>query len=363
MSLSKRVAFILGTLALAGTPTAIIALTNGQAPAVEAASTCQTTTTTATTSTVSSSTTTVSLGTWDGLSAANPLPGEESFFPATSFWNQRVPANPTVLPNSAAMVRYILSKRNGPNTFVPTNEWGHPWVYASSSDPLVEVHLTEPWGSNRLNGMKVLIPAAARHTTGSDGQLAIIQPNGQEVDLWQMGTVSGGKVSASWGSIDAGMNGTGAESAATAAGFDLTAGGIRPEQLLSGQINNALFVVIGNSAPGFVYPATHSDGTDGSAPFHEGQRFYLDYTDAEIAVLPIKPYLKTIVTALAHYGFYVGDKGGSGFDLVFESPIDRTAFGQPEPWGAVAKREGLSSTIFPLASGIDWSRLRAIPAP
>ncbi|HYV14547.1 MAG TPA: hypothetical protein VE972_00825, partial [Conexibacter sp.] len=90
--------------------------------------------------------------------------------------------------------------------------------------------------------------------------------------------------------------------------------------------------------------------------------------DAQIAALNVPAWKKTILTALAHYGGYVGDTGGPGFGLQFESSATYTVFGLADPLVAFAQQNGISSSggiyVFDVASGVDWARyLRVLTPP
>ncbi len=99
-----------------------------------------------------------------------------------------------------------------------------------------------------------------------------------------------------------------------------------------------------------------------------GARFQLNMTDAQIDVLAVPTWKKTILKALAHYGGYVGDTGGPGFGLMFESGLTYTSFGHPDPLVTFAQANGLplwnDLWVFNMASGVDWaSKLRVLAPP
>jgi hypothetical protein len=246
--------------------------------------------------------------------------------------------------------------------------------YAASSDPLVELVATQPWGNNPLNGRKIRIPQTAVAEEASDGHLTIVlAPNdakvaGETVDLWQAQPVKEGKLLFSWGG-PGNITGTLLQSeglSADAAGFDLEAGQIRGPELKAGVISHALVVAVKDVKSTYVYPASHTDGSsDEAAAPAMGQHFYLDYTDAEIAALPVLPWKKAILTALAHYGLYIGDSGNNTLGFLWEgSPTDP---GASEPFVKTGEEQGVpkagGSYNFKLSEGVDWTRLRAIAPP
>ncbi len=316
--------------------------------------------------------------TYGGFSASNPMRGPPGS-PSSPF-NQPVGASPTVLANSAEMVAYVLRQGSPmPGNATSSSDWKHPTVFASNSDPVVELRATEAWGTNSLTGRKVHVPAAVQAapppgSSGGDAHLEIVlapvdaRVPGEAADLWRATPVASGVLRFAWGG-PANIAGTGIGGAATAVGLDLWGGQIRGIELKERAINHAICATVkANKSGSFVYPATHTDGrsSEAAAP-QEGQRFYLAYSDSEIEALPLKPWKKTVLKALAHYGFYDCDSGGSGLGIEFESPIMFTAFGQPNPLAEVGKAEGLGTWegayVFNFSEGVNWSRLRAITPP
>jgi hypothetical protein len=101
-----------------------------------------------------------------------------------------------------------------------------------------------------------------------------------------------------------------------------------------------------------------------------GQHFFLDMSDLEINLLEIPEWQKTIVRALAHYGAFVGDTGGSGWVLKLWSGLPYKRAGDPDPWLGVGQLFGVPSYIagdgsrrytFDMRTAVDWdSRLRVV---
>jgi hypothetical protein len=303
---------------------------------------------------------------------AGRTPGNSS-----SPFNQPVGATPQVLPNSAAMVSFLLGDHI-PGSPIPEDQTrpgggARPLYYATNSDPLVELVATESWGQNPLTGRKIRVPQESVAEESTDGHLTIVlAPNnakvaGETVDLWQAQPVKEGKLLFSWGG-PGNMTGTLLQSeglSADAAGFDLQAGQVRGPELKAGVIRHALVVAVKDVKPTYVYPASHTDGSSGEAAAPAmGQHFYLAYSDAEIAALPVLPWKKAILTALAHYGFYVGDSGNYTLGFLWEGS---NRSGAPEPFVEIGKEQGLPSSegsyTFKLSEGVDWTRLRAIAPP
>ncbi len=292
----------------------------------------------------------------------------------SSPFNQPLPANPRVYPSSAAVVAQVLSfgppKDLRAGVADTPNDYYHPSYYSLPADPVFTVSCTAYSRRCPIEGMTVRIPDAARPAAGGDGHMAVIdQLGGWEYDFWQVRSKphGGGRLDASWGGRTP-LDGDGLGSGATAAKFGLQAGIIRAQELEAGRIGHALFMVVPCVAHGFVYPAeaAASACSNTANAAVTGMRFQLDCSDAEIDALPVPPWKKTILRALAHYGAFVGDTGGSSFGFQFESGSTYTSFGLPDEMVKFAQTQtGVTHTgggqyIFNLSGGVDWSRLRVI---
>jgi hypothetical protein len=327
---------------------------------------------------------------WDGF-GGGVLPGALwRPYAASSPFNSSV-EGAVVHPSSQAIVEKALSWGLPGNLTAgdaeTSNDYGHPTFFAQPSDPVYTLQATESWGPNVLDGMRIPIPAYARPAGGGDGHMTVVTPDGWEYDFWRA-TVpprGGGTFKFAWGGRTR-IDGDGLNSAATAADFGNLAGIIRAPELIAGRINHALFIVLKCAARGtsfgfgttatsygssYVYPASHGGSACSStdpylAPM--GARFQLAMSDAQIAALPVPAWKKTILTALAHYGGYVGDTGGPGFAFELESGTTYTALGLPDPLVAFAKANGVpmwnGEYVFNMASGVEWQRyLRVLEPP
>ena len=292
----------------------------------------------------------------------------------SSPFNQRIPDNPRLAANSAAMVQRILGfglpgKLSGGKSDA-TDDYGHPTYYPTASDPLFTLHCTESWGRCAVEGLQVRIPNAAKPASGSDGHMTVVdQASGWEYDFWQVTSkpAGGGTLAMSWGGRTR-IDGDGLHSDATAAQFGNLAGIIRAPELMSGQIDHALFVSIKCDSGSYVYPASKSGrscadaGLPGTNAPPMGTRLQLAMSDDQIAALPLPQWKKGILTAMAHYGMYFGDTGGPGFGLQVESPATYTSFGVADPimtWaqgGAPGVTMWNGDWVLDIASGVDWAR-------
>lgn len=241
------------------------------------------------------------------------------------------------------------------------NDYDHPIYWSLSSDPLVEIRTREDWAYNEIDGIKVHIPLGAKAAGGSDGHMCIVQPNGEEIDMWRASGIENGVLSCAWGG-KLSITGEGvALHGATASDFGLLAGVIRPEEIIAGEINHALFIVVRNTK-GIVHPAT-GNGSESNEPGVPpmGAHLRLNISKSEIKDLNLPGWKEAFVTAMAVYGGYIGDTGGPGFGFQLQSTLSYTAMGIENPLIAWAKKEKLpeweSSYIMDIASGIPWSKL------
>ena len=199
------------------------------------------------------------------------------------------------------------------------------------------------------------------------------QRSGWEYDFWRVLSkpAGGGRLDVAWGGKTR-IDGDGLGAEANAANFGELAGNLRVEELQAGLIDHALFLSVDCDSGDSVYPATHvgrSCSDIGLSNAHApamGQRFQLDMSDAEIEALAVPAWKKTILRAMAHYGMYVGDTGGS-WGIKEEGGLTYTAFGYEDKWVAFAKQVGApyyapdNDWVFNLRDGVDWAhRLRAI---
>jgi hypothetical protein len=303
-------------------------------------------------------------------------------------------AGASVHPDSAQMVSRVLewgAPGNVPLGVAETSEdYMHPVYYSQPGDPVYTLHATEAWGNNEINGMQIAIPAGARPAGGADGHMAVITPEGWEYDFWQVKSVpaGGGTLSFSWGGRLR-IDGSGVGGGATAANFGLTAGIIRPQELEAEKINHALFLVLkctsnttefgdgvhghaaGNSNSSYVYPATSggsrcSGGSEANIP-PMGAWFTLAMSEAQIEALNVPGWKKAILRAFANYGGFVGDTGGPGFAVQFESGSSYTSLGQADPWTTFGKKHNLPGSgghyTLNLSEGVEWSKYLRVMAP
>jgi hypothetical protein len=295
-------------------------------------------------------------------------------------FNRRIPANPKVDPDSSAIVARMLSF--GPAQHLLAGGSGtaldyyQPTYYPRRSDPVFRLHCTYDWGRCEVEGLRVRIPDAARPAGGSDGHMTVLdQRSGWEYDMWrvQRKPRGGGRLDFAWGGRTR-IGGDGRNSDATASRFGNVAGAVRAEELASGRIAHALFLTVHCDSGRWVYPASKSGqscseaGESNADAPPMGARFQLAMRPDEIAALNVPEWKKTILTAMATYGMYVGDTGGS-WALEQEGGLTYTSFGHEDRWVSLAKRlrvpfnadDGL--WFFNLQDGVDWARYLRVLDP
>jgi hypothetical protein len=326
----------------------------------------------------------------------HPLPGGDyQPFAADSPFNIPLPANPQLDPNSAQIISTLLGMTNDSlgilrTAAAPKNiDYTFPFYYSLPTDPVFTIKCfyngpPPKWGNCPLQNTQINIPSYAlpENSGGgplrSDHHLAIIDPQtNTEYDMWASAKPKpgGGILRIGWGGMGPttglGINVLGA----TNSGFALTIGIVRSSDINAGIIPHALQMAIPCAGNG-VYPAAVTSDLQCApgviAPYY-GMRVQLNMTDAEIQALNAPSYVKTLYTALAHYGAFVSDTGtGDSIGFQTESGLTYTQLGMADPWVALAQANGLTpdppepnryaAYRFPLdVSGVDlYKRLRVI---
>ena len=231
-----------------------------------------------------------------------------------------------------------------------TGDFNPPVYIAHNSDPVYTIHCMY-YGGCPLEGVQEHIPRGAEpagnlgYTTftddGSHDQHLAVRnvDTGVEIDTWltpQPGGAGGTLNVGYGGKYDLSSGGFNQPGGATAAGFALSLGRVRPVDLLAGRIPYAIFLVT-PCENGHVYPASGNDNgaVAGCPPL--GSHLWLDSTPAEVAASGAAPDFRVILNALHEFGGYLGDRCGScNLGLGLEGGISYTAFHQPNPWAPIA---------------------------
>jgi len=283
-------------------------------------------------------------------------------FPVSPF-NNRI-SSPQYAPNSATMIARAL---NGENFAfgkiqvsthdLSTRTDGQTTVYvAHQSDPHYKIHCMYYSGCP-LEGADVAIPVGAIpggnlgfsdfHDTGYDDQhMAVRNVDTQiETDMWLAPTPSGkgGTLNIGYGGKYAFSSGGIGEGGATAAGFALTQGKVRPVDLLAGHIPYALALAT-PCENGLVYPANGYDGGHDAGCPPIGAHIWLDSSPSDIANSGADPYWQVIFNALHEYGGYIGDRCACTLGVAPEGGVAYQAFGLANPWAQVISSHFSSET-------------------
>jgi hypothetical protein len=300
-------------------------------------------------------------------------------FSSGSAFSTRLSSTPPLAADNAAVQQHMASYgwTIGPNASGFTLEAGssRPVFYAGPSDPVMTIHCTAVYGPKScqgangidINGLQIHVPAGARPASNSDAHLSIIETaSGAEYDFWRA-SISGSTITSATGAETNVNSGDGTGGGGNAAELALSAGLLRPSELVAGHIDHPLVVVVPctnatGANVGYAWPARGGWGQHcgqfwneqaGSAP-ELGQLMKLNMTAAQIASSGAPQWQQTIMTALAGYGAYVEDTEGSwhneGMYILTQATSSWTDLGKPDQWAAAVRTFGqrgetLSSTV------------------
>jgi hypothetical protein len=277
-------------------------------------------------------------------------------FAPTSFVNVAVPASPALDPASQAIVDKAILPYAGNANLSNSDWWGIPVAYADAATQLKTVTCYLYWCDRPMAPQR--IPAHAAPTLGSDHHLAVIDAAaGTELALWAAENgASGWRAGVRWlSAIDgSGVNCRPGETVcggANVAGFSLTAGIVRPEEIAQGHIDHALMITTPYTRSGYVAcPAANSDGQYADpAAMPVGARLQLDPA-LDVNALAIPTWKKVVARALQQYGAYVVDTGGS-----LSIRAESTALRGYDAWAKVGVPRGE-----PNMRDLPWSRMRVL---
>jgi hypothetical protein len=274
-------------------------------------------------------------------------------FASTSFVNEPI-GSATVDAHSAAIVdRAIVGYKSSAN-FTNSDDWGIPIASADTATPRYSIGCEYYWCDVQFAPFPV--PRVAQPSGGSDHHLAVISPDGGELDMWIAARRDGGWTSGSrWVTS---TEGSGANCApgqrcggANAANFALAAGVVRPEEIAQGHIDHALMITTPYTRRGVkACPATSTDGqNDDVAAAPIGARLQLDPA-VNVDALALPAWKKTIARALQNYGAYVVDTSGS-LALRAESNLGRGY----DAWSRAGVPNGS-----PSIADIPWQRMQVL---
>ena len=314
---------------------------------------------------------------WTGPSS--PPACWRPYAPSSPF-NQQIPPDARVARKSARVVQRLLSF--GPLQHLTAgdagraDDFGRAVYFDHRGDPIFSVHCTDGRRSCPVEGARIRIPDAARVPGGSDGHVTVVDAaSGWEYDFWRVKSkpTGGGRLVVARGGRTR-IDGDGLGSDAVAARFGTLAGLLRPEELQAGRINHALAISVLCDSGRFVYPASQRSTScaslglsDADAPAI-GTRFQLAMSPARIDDLDVPDYRKALLRAMARYGMYVADTGGS-WGIVKDSGLETLSFGLDDRWVGIARAVGAPywepdrRYAINIRSGVDWARYLRVIAP
>lgn len=291
-------------------------------------------------------------------------------FSSGSAFTTRLSSNPPLAADNAAVRQHIAGYGwtfGGSSTgfSIDGADGSRPVFYASPSDPTMTIHCTFAYGPHScqgangvdVNGATIHVPAGARPDGNTDAHMTIIETaTGAEYDLWRA-SVSQGTITAATGAETNVSSGSGTGGGGDAANLPLSAGLLRPSELMSGEIDHPLVVVVPctdatGANVGYTWPATGGWGEHCGQYWNEqastapalGQLLRLDMTAAQIAASGAPRWEQTIMTALANYGAYIEDTEGSwhneGIYVITQAANSWTDLGAPDQWAAAARMFG-----------------------
>ena len=243
-----------------------------------------------------------------------------------------------------------------------------PATAVTDSTPRHDITFTQPWGSDPFGDHRVPIPPGTHvpQYEGGDGHLAIQDPaTGQVFGLWQAEyDAETNTWTASWGGMTP-INGNGVDTSGSATATNLSryAGVVTAAEMTAAVnansgLNHALVFATDIAGPGFVGPATKSDGSNIAGvptPIPEGSRIQLDPAINVDAIAGITPGEKVIAKTLQTHGAYVIDQGAARMAFAFEA-VPGSSDSDP---GTVWTDAGLTWDYYDM-DRIPWSHLRVL---
>jgi hypothetical protein len=304
------------------------------------------------------------------------LPAPFRFFASTSFWNEPVPADAPLAPNSAAIVSAFdgeIIAAEEAKTGLPsinTTAWSVPIYTVPETQATVKV--TQDYGGELNVALQaawdaVPLPPGAKPAAGTDRDLVVWQPSTDKLwEFWGLEKAEAGW-QARWGgamdsaSANPGVYGPEAWPGAqpnwgvSATSLSVAGGLITLEDLELGQINHALAIAIPNTRAGeYASPAHRTDGYSSSPlSLPEGAHLRLD-PNLDLASLHLPRVTLMMAEAAQRYGIFVRDSAANVAILA----QDPTPTGTNPYTGAHGYFEGKSSPQ--LLASFPWRYLELL---
>jgi hypothetical protein len=241
----------------------------------------------------------------------------------TSPWNTPIEPSPRVDPNSEQMIATLKSEKSDGAIFSDPDQYSYPVYFADRSTPRWRVPclkykctIVSMDGVSRTEMLTdVPIPADAKPSSGTDGQLIIIdRTTGTEYNLWQVQRTEAGWEASNGSMYNVFWDAMPQNYGSRGAGVPYYAGLVRPWEIEQGHIDHAIaFGYPTVARDRCVFPASKTDGKSKERyAIPEGARLQLDpsLTEADFDRMGLDRTGKIIARALQQYGMILIDVSG-----------------------------------------------------
>jgi hypothetical protein len=270
--------------------------------------------------------------------ASNPGAGNV-FWSAASFLNTPLPS--FTLDSSSSRWLGMLTGSTSYGLYVDSLSWTAPIYHATSSTPTASIAVAN-------SGKHISIPYLSnfKPDPSGDSQIAVINDsNGCEYEFQAFNAGSRSANSEATFHISTGTGIHANDAGVTGSNISILGGLITAKDVASGAINHALRYATPFDSPGYVAPASRSNGgTSGGIP--AGQLMRLD-PSLDVSSMGLTPFQLMVAKALQKYGAYNADASGT-FKLYAESTVDGATYSATPsalPW-SVASHLQFGKTAF-----------------
>lgn len=275
-------------------------------------------------------------------------PAGSGLFAPESFWNEALPGDAPLDPDSDRLVRTLQNEveRNqeassGPS--ISTHQNTTPLYTVPADQPTVRVALDDPdphWRAGLQAAFEqVPIPADAVESKGVDGYMTVWQPSTdklwelyrarKEADGWHAewgGAIENVSQSPGYYTQDA-WPGAHNRWGSTATSLPVVGGTMMLDEFEAGEVDHALaFAIPWPRRDVYAWPAQRTDGSgEGDYLIPEGARFRLD-PSVDLSTLSMHPVARMMAEAVQRHGMVLRDRTGSAVNFYAEDPRPK-----PEP--------------------------------
>jgi hypothetical protein len=299
--------------------------------------------------------------------------GDRNYFASTSPFNTQID-HTKIAPGSAQMITGMMDSGTGVAARTwPGNDlnWAYPVYDGKSSDPTYRINITGSglfrYYIQDIQGTSVHVPQGAEPNQGSDGVMGVYdETNGFIYQFQQTVIDDSARTISTWRAQRIAQSSQGFRFSDEPPGLKTP---IQPDELTADHSIDHMMSAAVRCTTGMPVPPYENSVTRGKtcsgviSTVSVGNVVFLNMTDAQINALNLPTWETNLLLGLAHYGaIVVGNTGGSSFALRFESSLDRTSLGQPNPWAAV----GLDKTLdfsHALDSVGGWAKNLAVLKP